>query len=129
MTQVSHLLNSDEVLSTPESALMFQSTFTVQEFLDMIQSKVLEAEKLFLEGLDCSVLTPGEGWKKGKVKIRLEFSTAPDVSMTDVPSSGDNPPVISVPSVANHSTPIPTANSLDVTSFLEGREGQLGMWS
>jgi hypothetical protein len=129
MTQVSHLLNSDEVLSAPESALMFQSTFTVQEFLDMIQSQVLEAEKLFLEGLDCSVLTPGQGWQKGKVKIRLEFSTDPNVSIANPPPSGDNSPVISVPSVANHSTPIPSVNSLDVTSFLEGREGQLGMWS
>ncbi len=30
-------------------------------------------EKWCIKGVPCEVLTPNQGWKKGKVKITLEF--------------------------------------------------------
>ncbi len=35
----------------------------------------LESENLFEDGLECQLLKPGYYWKKGKVKLRLEFLT------------------------------------------------------
>ncbi|MDQ2099753.1 MAG: KGK domain-containing protein [Tychonema bourrellyi B0820] len=65
-------LQEDDVLSTPASALMYQCTFKVSEFLTIMQSKLLE-ERLFLDGMDCELLSSGKSWTKGKVIVRLEF--------------------------------------------------------
>lgn len=73
MDTTDNFLKSDDVLSCSESALMFQCTFKVSEFLTIMQTK-LQEEKLFSEdGLDCELLSPGKTWKKGKLKFRLEF--------------------------------------------------------
>ncbi|MDJ0516675.1 MAG: KGK domain-containing protein [Okeania sp. SIO2F4] len=69
-----HLLNNDDVLSTGASLLMFQCTFKVSEYITMILAR-LESENLFEDGLECQLLKPGSYWKKGKVKLRLEFYT------------------------------------------------------
>ncbi len=66
------LLNENDVVFTSSSALMFQCTFKVSEFLTIMQSR-LQEEKLFLEGLDCEILQPSQRWKKGKLRLRLEF--------------------------------------------------------
>ncbi|MFM9265431.1 KGK domain-containing protein [Tychonema sp. BBK16] len=65
-------LQEDDVLSTPASALMYQCTFKVSEFLTIMQSKLLE-ERLFVDGMDCELLSSGKSWTKGKVIVRLEF--------------------------------------------------------
>ncbi|NEQ34861.1 MAG: KGK domain-containing protein [Okeania sp. SIO3I5] len=67
-------LNNDDVLSTGASLLMFQCTFKVREYITMILTR-LESENLFEDGLECQLLKPGSYWKKGKIKLRLEFYT------------------------------------------------------
>ncbi|MEG4573643.1 KGK domain-containing protein [Microcoleus sp. N3A4] len=65
-------LQEDDVLSAPASALMYQCTFKVSEFMTIMQSKLVE-EKLFSDGMDCEVLSAGKAWTKGKLRMRLEF--------------------------------------------------------
>ncbi len=66
------ILCPDDVIHTGASALMFQCTFKVSEFLAMMQSK-LEEEHLFAEGMSCHVLQPNQPWRHGKVRISLQF--------------------------------------------------------
>ena len=72
MDDSQNFLKEDDVLSTPASALMYQCTFKVSEFLTIMQSKLPE-EKLFTDGMDCEVLSAGKAWRKGKIRLRLEF--------------------------------------------------------
>ncbi len=102
-----HLLSNDDVLSTGASLLMFQCTFKVSEYITMILTR-LESENLFEDGLECQLLKPGSYWKKGKVKLRLEFLT--ETSDT-VSTNGLSKTVVS---------PIP-----DSEDILE----DVGMWS
>ena len=62
----------DDVVSAPTSALMYQCTFKVSEFMAIMQSKLVD-EKLFSDGLDCELLSAGKDWTKGKLRMRLEF--------------------------------------------------------
>ncbi|NES65825.1 KGK domain-containing protein [Okeania sp. SIO2B3] len=82
------LLNNDDVLSTSASLLMFQCTFQVSEYITMILAR-LESENLFEEGLECQLLRPGDYWRKGKVKFRLEFFTETEKELSEavVPTS------------------------------------------
>jgi len=66
------ILDDDDVIHTGASALMFQCTFKVSEFLTIMQSK-LEEENIFGEGIECELLSPGQSWQKGKFRLRLEF--------------------------------------------------------
>lgn len=78
------LLNDDEVLFVRSGRiLMSNPTFKVNEFLDALAQLVSEREAewsdeyegWFGEGLDCEVLRFGnQGWQRGRVRIRLEFS-------------------------------------------------------
>ncbi|MCU0545029.1 MAG: KGK family protein [Oscillatoriaceae cyanobacterium Prado104] len=72
MEETPIFLKEDDVLSTPASALMYQCTFKVSEFMTIMQSKLLE-ERLFADGMDCELLSAGKAWTKGKVRMRLEF--------------------------------------------------------
>lgn len=72
MEETPIFLKEDDVLSTPASALMYQCTFKVSEFMTILQSKLLE-ERLFADGMDCELLSEGKAWTKGKVRMRLEF--------------------------------------------------------
>ncbi|MDY7023130.1 MAG: KGK family protein, partial [Cyanobacteriota bacterium] len=76
MNYTTKILNNDDVLHTGASALMFQCTFKVSEFLAMMQAK-LEEEEIFSDGLECELLTPGLPWQQGKVKVCLEFTGSP----------------------------------------------------
>jgi KGK domain len=71
MDDLQTFLKEDDVLSTPASALMYQCTFKVSEFLIIMQSKL--EEKLFTDGMDCELLSSGKPWTKGKLRMRLEF--------------------------------------------------------
>ena len=72
MEETPIFLKEDDVLSTPSTALMYQCTFKVSEFMTIMQSKLLE-ERLFADGMDCELLSAGKAWTKGKVRMRLEF--------------------------------------------------------
>jgi hypothetical protein len=72
MEETTIFLKEDDVLSTPSTALMYQCTFKVSEFMTIMQSKLLE-ENLFADGMDCELLSAGKAWTKGKVRMRLEF--------------------------------------------------------
>lgn len=78
MNNSCEILHPDDVIHTGSSALMFQCTFKVSEFLAMMQSK-LEEEYLFATGMDCSLLKPKQPWRQGKVQVCLQFTgeTAP----------------------------------------------------
>ncbi|HLO50808.1 MAG TPA: KGK domain-containing protein [Kamptonema sp.] len=141
MNSTNNLLNSDDVLSASASALMFQCTFKVSELMTILQSKISD-EELFIEGIDCEVLSPGKNWRKGKVRLRLEFT--PDLpeaeDKTDslepgedtVPGDNNGYPTTDngqeslEPSVDN-STPI--YNPLPVSMYPDGHPGSVGMWS
>jgi hypothetical protein len=84
------ILCPDDVIHTGASALMFQCTFKVSEFLAMMQSK-LEEEHLFAEGMDCNVLQPNQPWRQGKVRISLQFvdSCAEDVESSQIPTQSN----------------------------------------
>ena len=81
-------LNREDVVSTQEQDLvLFNKTFTVQEFVShlkkilmdkikLIQGKNAEGKesiKLTKEGIKCQVLSPNDTWKTGKIRITLEF--------------------------------------------------------
>jgi hypothetical protein len=72
MNDAIEILCPDDVIHTGASALMFQCTFKVSEFLAMMQSK-LEEEHLFAEGMNCNILQPNQPWRQGKVRISLQF--------------------------------------------------------
>jgi KGK domain len=72
MEETPIFLKEDDVLSTPATALMYQCTFKVSEFMTIMQSKLLE-ERLFADGMDCELLSAGKAWTKGKVRMRMEF--------------------------------------------------------
>ncbi|MEY3867478.1 MAG: hypothetical protein RLZZ338_1369 [Cyanobacteriota bacterium] len=132
-------LNPDDVLTASCSSIMFQNTFRVSEFVDMIQTKLLPEEKLFGNGLECELLRPGDFWTKGKVKLRLEFehddsetSNTPALPMAFNPSlpSGEkgaiavNYGIQTQPAVAT-----PTAKVPNDPRIRSNQQGALGMWS
>jgi hypothetical protein len=74
------ILNSEDVISVADSdkivAIINHKTFTVQELLGAFFSKWLNndvGKKWLFEGAECQYLAPGKLWKKGKIKISLEF--------------------------------------------------------
>ena len=141
MTDINdQILNSDDVLTASCSSIMFQNTFRVSEFVDMIQTKLLPEEKLFGNGLECELLRPGDFWKKGKVKLRLEFehddsetSNNLALPMAFNPSlpSGEKGAIAAAtygiqtqPAVA-----APTAKVPNDPRIRGNQQGALGMWS
>lgn len=74
------ILDSEDVISVADSdkivAIINHKTFTVQELLGAFFSKWLNndvGKKWLFEGTECQYLAPGKLWKKGKIKISLEF--------------------------------------------------------
>lgn len=137
-----NLLTEDDVLSTSSSTLMFQCTFKVSEFLTLIQSKLSE-EKLFNEGLESEILSPGQIWTKGKVKLRLEFcSDSPELAAPQavpasttqaVPAESFGPPPVAkedtqhIESATNYSPPV--NKNLPLSLYQYSQPGTQGMWS
>lgn len=76
-------LDDDEVLYvTLGRVLMANPTFKVGEFLDALAQAISDRENdwadenegWFSDGLECEALRfNGQGWQRGKVRIRLEF--------------------------------------------------------
>jgi hypothetical protein len=77
-------LDNDEVLFISVGrVLMPNPTFKVGEFLDALAQAVSDRERdwdeenegWFSDGLDCEALRfAGQGWQRGRVRIRLEFA-------------------------------------------------------
>lgn len=130
MSNKVYVLKEDDVVYA-SSSLMYQSTFKVNEYLTMIQTK-LEAEQLLEEGLECEILRPSKPWIKGRMKLRLEFEI--DEAETEdldegkgVDNSQENngtdttTPVTTVPAVTEPNT----GNQDDLENFPRPE----GMWS
>jgi KGK domain len=62
--------------------LASSKTARLTELKEKFKTRALpyENDKILLnEGLECEILQPGsQAWKKGKIKIRLEFEFIPD---------------------------------------------------
>lgn len=140
MTDINEqILNPDDVLTASCSSIMFQNTFRVSEFVDMIQTKLLPEEKLFGNGLECELLRPGDFWKKGKVKLRLEFehddsetSNTPALPMTFNPSlpSGEKAAItVNYGIQIQPTVAAPTAKVPNDPRIRGNQQGALGMWS
>ena len=72
--------NDDDVVSMPlsGSGVMKNQTFQISEFVLAIRGLCFQAMNLpdawFYLGVPCKFLQPdGGGWKKGKLRFRLEF--------------------------------------------------------
>ncbi|MEL7038359.1 MAG: KGK family protein [Cyanobacteria bacterium J06592_8] len=130
MNYTTNILNNDDVLHTGASALMFQCTFKVSEFLAMMQAK-LEEEEIFSDGLECELLSPGLPWQQGKVKVRLEF-TGSATSATSATAVAQVP--MQAPMAVPQYSLIPTTNATTVSVEelpppLRRQMSPVGMWS
>jgi hypothetical protein len=71
-------LNSEDVISMEASKkiLVNHTTFTVKELFEFMVKNWIGGElgkQWFLDGADCNILSPGKNWRKGKIKVSLEF--------------------------------------------------------
>lgn len=135
-------LQADDVLSTPASALMYQCTFKVSEFLMIMQSKLPE-EKLFSDGMDCELLSAGKAWTKGKLRLRLEFSSSePEVREQKALPAASEAEDIATPSYAadsseetdtndelNISDSTAVSNNFPISRYPDNHPDSVGMWS
>lgn len=68
-------LRGDKAISIPDSDqfLISHTTFKVKEFLKTMEGLLGAPEKWFDEGVSCEIISPSKSWRKGKVKVCLEF--------------------------------------------------------
>lgn len=89
MTEKVILLKSDEVISLNEwkdRVVVSHKTFKVSEFIyGLLEKMDHDAEKRikWKEGVECEVLSPNTGWKKGKIRVTLEFIPEESESILD----------------------------------------------
>jgi hypothetical protein len=133
-------LKEDDVLSAPTSALMYQSTFKVSEFTSIMQSRLLE-DKLFSDGMDCEVLSSGQSWTKGKLRMRLEFYPEPEIrELKALPAAveesdstqnygEDNSQQVDTNDEQSISDSTPISNNFPVSRYPDSHPHSLGMWS
>ena len=141
MDDSQNFLKEDDVLSTSVSALMYQCTFKVSEFLTIMQSKLPE-EKLFTDGMDCELLSAGKAWRKGKIRLRLEFcqnepdlpeqkaltaaSDAQDIA-PNYPADGSDETDTDDELKISDSTAI--SNDFPISRYPDNHPHSVGMWS
>ena len=131
----------DDVLSAPTSALMYQCTFKVSEFMAIIQSKLVE-DKLFSDGIDCELLSAGKNWRKGKLRMRLEFSPSePDIEEQKAISAAsersdtvqtygaDSSNQTDIDEQLNLSESTQISNNFPISMYPDRDPQSLGMWS
>ncbi|MEG3840572.1 KGK domain-containing protein [Microcoleus sp. herbarium14] len=134
-------LKEDDVLSAPGSALMYQCTFKISEFTTIMQSKLLE-EKLFSDGMDCEVLSPGKSWRKGKLRMRLEFCpiepevkeqkalpAASEASDTAQNYGEDSSQQTDKDEQLNQTESTEISNNFPISRYPDSHPHSLGMWS
>lgn len=79
MTEKNILLKSDEVISLNEwknRVILSHKTFKAEEFIcGLLEKMDSDAEKRmkWRDGVECEILSPNTGWKKGKIRVTLEF--------------------------------------------------------
>lgn len=77
MNNENRILDSNAVLSVAreDNILINHPTYKVKELLDAIGHQIdhKKRERWCIEGVSCEVLSPNQSWRKGKVKICLEF--------------------------------------------------------
>lgn len=77
MNNPNRILDGKEVLSVErqDNILIHHNTYKVKELIDAIGNKIdhHKRERWCIEGVPCEVLSPNQSWRKGKVKISLEF--------------------------------------------------------
>ena len=70
-------INNNEVISVAreDNILISHHTYKAEEFIHALGNRIdhHKMERWCIKGVPCEVLTPHHGWKKGKVKISLEF--------------------------------------------------------
>ncbi|BFM38493.1 KGK domain-containing protein [Synechocystis sp. LKSZ1] len=71
-------VNPEDVISIAEidKIAIKHKTFTVKEFMQSFLQYIGNSEpgkKWCFDGVDCELLAPGQPWRKGKIKITLEF--------------------------------------------------------
>lgn len=89
------ILNKNDVISVDinnneeetENSLMGHHTFKVDEFLAELlnETSYKLGEKWFIDGVKCKILSPNKSWRKGKIKISLEFiSDEPESPLDEI---------------------------------------------
>ncbi len=69
-------LTRDDVVSVAneDNDLFGSVTFTVGQATDELADRVLSNSEIWVkDGVECRVLRPGSNWRKGKVRLSLEF--------------------------------------------------------
>ncbi|MBW4489114.1 MAG: hypothetical protein KME12_15100 [Trichocoleus desertorum ATA4-8-CV12] len=85
MSQFEKLEDSEVIsVNSSDQIVIAHTTFKVYEFIKVLKEsffgRIAEeiTKKWLIEGMSCEVLSPGKGWRKGKVKLGLVF--CPDES-------------------------------------------------
>lgn len=80
MSEQKIVLSKDDVVSLnnhEDKTWISHHTFKTEEFLNNLSHKVdgnREKQKRWTnEGIECSILTPNQGWQKGKIRLCVEF--------------------------------------------------------
>jgi hypothetical protein len=134
-------LKEDDVLSAPTSALMYQCTFKVSEYMTILHSRLLE-EKIFSDGMDCDLLRAGKAWTKGKVRLRLEFiplepevkeqkaiAAAPEESDTSQNNGEDSSSQTDTNEQLNVCDSTQISNDFPISRYPDSDPHSRGMWS
>lgn len=71
-------LDPDDVLLVDKPGLPNHSPFLLKQFLSALQALLIQQQGSAggltnNDGVRCKVLRPGEEWRSGKIRIRLEF--------------------------------------------------------
>lgn len=91
-------LGRNEVVSVKAEhrIVVSHTTFKVNEFAQAIKTQIsvnngqqTMRDMWFAEGVECEVLSPGKDWRKGKVRVSLEF--IPDEPEVEEELENDEP--------------------------------------
>ncbi|MEA5575883.1 KGK domain-containing protein [Anabaena sp. UHCC 0451] len=94
--QFARLDQEDVIAVNPDNfeRLDVSKTLTAIELIEAIKECIGSDDtdaKLFTEGMEAKVLRPGDGWKKGKIRVCIEFCpNETEVKETVVNTSGLN---------------------------------------
>ena len=77
MESSKRFIENNEVISVnrEDNILISHHTYKAEEFIRELGRRIdhHKMERWCIKGVPCEILTPNQGWKKGKVKITLQF--------------------------------------------------------
>ncbi len=77
MTKNTEFLGKNDVIKVDENqkGLMPHTIFTVDDFTSRLKSIIKDAlfQEFLTNGFLANVLVPGKSWRKGKVRLTIEF--------------------------------------------------------